>query len=141
MWLILYLLSAVSTAYLDTLHCHAMFSNLNPPPSCWTVGWIPRLSLTSFPFLWCTGECGPHCGSIGTPYKAVFVISIYINTTLHLCFTFPLTFPTAYAFSFLSVQGSPNYLVGFPKMARLTCRRYYEIVYPSYPRFDDYVFN
>lgn len=44
-----------STACLVILHCLAMSSSLNPPPSCWTVDWTPPLSSTSCPFLSCTG--------------------------------------------------------------------------------------
>lgn len=53
------LLTALSTVCPDTLHCPAMSSNSNPPPSCWTVDWTPRLSSTSCPSPLFTGETQP----------------------------------------------------------------------------------
>lgn len=58
-----------STVCLVIPHCRAMFSNSNPPPSCWIVDWTPR------PF---STFCPSHLFTGGTlPFASALVLWVY----------------------------------------------------------------
>lgn len=54
-WSCAYLCVCFSTVCQVIPLCPVMCSSLNPPPSCWTVGWTQQQPCTFCHCLWCTG--------------------------------------------------------------------------------------